>query len=51
VLVPDPGWPRPKSYPVREVLATILNEERWRRQFAERDLDALYSSRWSTEEP
>jgi len=51
VPVPDPGWPRPKSYPVREVLATILNEEWWHRQFAERDLDALDSSRTPADEP
>jgi hypothetical protein len=28
-------------FPVREVLATIINEEWWHRQFAERDLAAL----------
>ncbi|HTK16403.1 MAG TPA: DinB family protein [Acidimicrobiia bacterium] len=39
--VPDPGWPRSKSYPVREVLMTIINEEWWHRQFAERDLATL----------
>lgn len=32
------GWPPPKSFPVREVLMVILNEEWWHRQFAERDL-------------
>jgi len=35
------GWPPPKSFPVREVLMVILNEEWWHRQFAERDLAAL----------
>ena len=30
---------------VREVLDTILNEEWWHRQFAERDLDALDATR------
>jgi DinB superfamily/Pentapeptide repeats (8 copies) len=35
------GWPEPESYPVRECLLTILNEEWWHRRFAERDLDAL----------
>jgi hypothetical protein len=35
------GWPPPKSFPVREVLMTILNEEWWHRQFAERDLAVL----------
>jgi DinB superfamily/Pentapeptide repeats (8 copies) len=39
--VPAPGWPPPESFPVREVLATIINEEWWHRQFAERDLAAL----------
>jgi DinB superfamily/Pentapeptide repeats (8 copies) len=39
--VSEPGWPPSESFPVREVLATILNEEWWHRQFAERDLDAL----------
>jgi uncharacterized damage-inducible protein DinB len=40
VPVSEPGWPT-KSYPVRDVLGNILNEEWWHRQFAERDLDAL----------
>ena len=31
------GWPPPESFPVREILATIINEEWWHRQFAERD--------------
>jgi uncharacterized damage-inducible protein DinB len=35
------GWPPPESFPVREVLMTVLNEEWWHRQFAERDLAAL----------
>ena len=35
------GWPPPRSYPVRECLLVILNEEYCHRQFAERDLDAL----------
>jgi hypothetical protein len=39
--VEGPGWPKPGSYPVRECLLCILNEEWWHRQFAERDLDAL----------
>jgi hypothetical protein len=51
VAVPEPGWPGSKSYPVLEVLSTILNEEWWHRQFAERDLDELDTSRPSTEEP
>ena len=36
-----PGWPRPRSYPVRECLLCILNEEWEHRLYAERDLDAL----------
>jgi hypothetical protein len=39
--VEGPGWPQPRSYPVRECLAIVLNEEWWHRQFAERDLDVL----------
>jgi hypothetical protein len=35
------GWPPPRSFPVRECLLVILNEEYCHRQFAERDLDAL----------
>ena len=41
--VPGPGWPPPQSFPVRDVLGTILDEEWWHRQFAERDLAALRS--------
>ena len=39
--VAGPGWPPPKSFPVRECLLIVLNEEWDHRQFAERDLDAL----------
>jgi len=35
------GWPPPESFPVRECLLTVLNEEWHHRLFAERDLDAL----------
>jgi uncharacterized damage-inducible protein DinB len=35
------GWPTPRSYPVRECLLCILNEEWEHRLYAERDLDAL----------
>jgi uncharacterized protein YjbI with pentapeptide repeats len=38
-----PGYPESGSFPVRKVLTTILNEEWWHRQFAERDLAALAS--------
>lgn len=36
-----PGWPPPESFPVRECLLVILNEEWHHRLFAERDLNAL----------
>jgi hypothetical protein len=39
--VDGPGWPEPRSYPVRECLQVILNEEWEHRLYAERDLDAL----------
>jgi hypothetical protein len=44
------GWPPPESFPVRECLLIVLNEEWHHRQFAERDLDALEaaSSRQAT---
>ncbi len=43
--VEGPGWPEPRSYPVRECLLIILNEEWEHRLYAERDLDALESPR------
>jgi uncharacterized damage-inducible protein DinB len=39
--VEGPGWPRPRSYPVRECLLIVLNEEWHHRRLAERDLAAL----------
>jgi hypothetical protein len=36
-----PGWPPSRSYPVRECLLIVLNEEWEHRLYAERDLDAL----------
>ena len=39
--VDAPGWPPPVSFPVRECLSVVLNEEWHHRLFAERDLDAL----------
>jgi uncharacterized protein YjbI with pentapeptide repeats len=39
--VEGPGWPQPRSYPVRECLQVILNEEWEHRLYAERDMDAL----------
>ena len=41
VPVDGPGWPEPKSYPVRECLLVVLGEEWQHRLFAERDLDAV----------
>jgi uncharacterized damage-inducible protein DinB len=43
--VEGPGWPRPLSYPVRECLLIVLNEEWHHRQFAERDLAMLEARR------
>jgi hypothetical protein len=39
--VEGPGWPESRSYPVRECLLCIRNEEWEHRLYAERDLDAL----------
>ena len=39
--VEGPGWPRPRSYQVRECLLVVLNEEWEHRLYAERDLGAL----------
>jgi DinB family protein/pentapeptide repeat protein len=39
--VEGPGWPPARSFPVRECLLCILNEEWEHRLYAERDLDAL----------
>ncbi|HEY9472908.1 MAG TPA: DinB family protein [Mycobacteriales bacterium] len=36
-----PGWPEPRSYPVRECLLRILDEEWEHRLYAERDLAVL----------
>jgi hypothetical protein len=41
--VEGPGWPPPQSFPVRECLQVILNEEWEHRRYAERDLDVLSS--------
>ena len=35
------GWPESRSYPVRECLLVVLNEEWERRLYAERDLAVL----------
>jgi hypothetical protein len=42
--VEAPGWPPPRSFPVRECLRVVLNEEWEHRLYAERDLDALEAS-------
>jgi hypothetical protein len=39
--VEAPGWPPPRSFPVRECLLGILNEEWEHRLYAERDLAVL----------
>ena len=41
--VEGPGWPPPRSFPVREFLLVVLNEEWQHRRYAERDLDVLAS--------
>jgi DinB superfamily/Pentapeptide repeats (8 copies) len=41
VPVDGPGWPPPRSFPVRECLLVTLNEEWEHRRYAERDLDIL----------
>ena len=39
--VEGPGWPPPRSFPVRDCLRVILNEEWEHRRYAERDLAVL----------
>jgi hypothetical protein len=39
--VEGPGWPQPRSYPVRACLRVVLNEEWEHRLYAERDLATL----------
>jgi hypothetical protein len=41
--VDGPGWPPPESFPVRECLLIVYNEEWQHRLYAERDLDILQS--------
>jgi hypothetical protein len=36
-----PGWPPPRSFPIRECLLVVLNEEWQHRLYAERDLQVL----------
>jgi hypothetical protein len=39
--VEGPGWPESRSFPVRDCLRVILNEEWEHRRYAERDMNAL----------
>lgn len=39
--VEGPSWPPGDSYPVKEALLTVLNEEWQHRLYAERDLDLI----------
>src|SRR3984957_16362438 len=39
--VDGPGWPPPRSFPVKECLLVVLNEEWEHRRYAERDLAIL----------
>ncbi len=48
--VDAPGWPPPRSFPVRECLLIVLNEEYHHRLFAERDL-AVLEERVATDSP
>ncbi|WP_327003257.1 DinB family protein [Dactylosporangium sp. NBC_01737] len=41
VPVEGPGWPPPRSFPVRECVSVVLNEEWEHRLYAERDLAVL----------
>jgi len=41
VVVDQPGWPPPRSFPVQECLRIVLNEEYQHRRYAERDLAVL----------
>ena len=41
VAADSPGWPPPVSFPVKECLLIILNEEWEHRRYAERDLAVL----------
>jgi DinB family protein len=45
--VDGPGWPPPRSFPVRECLLCVLNEEWKHRLYAERDL-AILTARTAT---
>jgi hypothetical protein len=45
VPVEAPGWPPPRSFPVRECLLIVLSEEWEHRLYAERDLAVLEARR------
>jgi hypothetical protein len=47
--VEGPGWPPSRSFPVRQCLLIVLNEEWEHRLYAERDLDALEATRPGSE--
>ncbi|ASW54841.1 DinB family protein [Plantactinospora sp. KBS50] len=49
--VDAPGWPPPRSFPVRDCLLTILNEEWQHRLYAERDLAILVQTRADAVQP
>ena len=52
--VTEPGYPEPESYPVAEVLGTIVNEEWHHHVYANRDLavlEARVAARVTAEEP
>ena len=47
-----PGWPdEGETFPVRECLLVVLNEEWWHRVFAERDLAAIEAGRADAPSP
>jgi len=49
--VEGPGWPRPVSYPVKQCLQIVLNEEWEHRLYAERDLTVLETRALETGKP
>ena len=49
--VAGPGWPPPRSFPVRDCLLVTLNEEWEHRLYAERDLAALEARSASSQVP
>jgi uncharacterized damage-inducible protein DinB len=47
--VEGPGWPESRSYPVRQCLRIVLNEEWEHRLYAERDLDVFFARNLSAQ--